>query len=258
MPILHKFHQTNWNNRFQTHNAILDVTPYEPEVIFIGSFNHGWPWNTADFFYGRGMYMWTTLANLFLYNANILAQRRTPPPGNNNPTLNQIFEVCMKGRITFADIVLGTKVNVPTKINLGDKSVLVNNQYLWKSYKDSSLDFMGRNQWLYDNVENIITYINLTPTIKHIYFTFKSGTWLVNKMNLIIGGTAPIPSCSIFTPTGSGFGNNLPVPFNNRAWSLAHCWVWNTLAGAVLINKMGYCHLNHQWLISHGVNPNNF
>jgi hypothetical protein len=36
MPIFHKFHLTNQDNGFETHNAILDVTPYDPELMFIG------------------------------------------------------------------------------------------------------------------------------------------------------------------------------------------------------------------------------
>ncbi len=55
--ILHKFLNTPqeiWNNGFTTKDAILQ-TPYFPKVLFIGTFNHGWIWNTADFFYGRDM-----------------------------------------------------------------------------------------------------------------------------------------------------------------------------------------------------------
>lgn len=53
----HKFLNYNFENGYQTHNSILDTTPYKPEVIFIGTFNHGWDWNQSDFFYGRGMYL---------------------------------------------------------------------------------------------------------------------------------------------------------------------------------------------------------
>src|SRR5689334_2487353 len=107
MPILHTFinSQPQWNNGFDTKDAILFKTPYEPEVIFIGTFNHGWPWNNADFFYGRGMYMWTIMANFFIHNSNVLVDRRIPPPGNGVPSLSQIFQICKDGKITFADIV---------------------------------------------------------------------------------------------------------------------------------------------------------
>jgi|SRR5919199_2537105 hypothetical protein len=256
MPIFHKFLQKNWHNGFETHNAILDTVPYKPEVIFIGTFNHGWPWNVSDFFYGRGMYMWTIFGNMFLHNGNHwILQRRA---NNNMPTLPQLFEICEKGKIVFADIVLGTKSHIHTQINLADESVLVDNQYLWRSYKDQPLDVMGANGWLDDNVKNIIAYIQSTPSIKHIYFTFKSGDWVVTKKNLIVAGVGLVPSSSIFSPTANGFGVNLPAPLNERAWSLAHQWVWNGQPHAIPVNRVGYGHLDHNWLISKGVNPNNF
>lgn len=267
MPIRHKFENVPpmlagivWDPRFQTHNAILDVTPYEPEVIIIGTFNHEWPWNDADFFYGRGMYMWTILANMFVTNANVAIDCRNPPPGNNAPTLPEIFRICEKGKITFADIILGTKPDVPTLIDAAKRRVLVNNNnvYQWTGYKDAQLNTMGVNGWLDDNVNNIIDYIKRTPSIKHIYFTFKSGHWLVAKKNLIAAALPHVLSCSIFTPTGMGFGPNLPAPFNERAWSIAHHWVWNTLPNIVPINNLGYGHLDHAWLLRNGVNPNEF
>ena len=50
MSIYHKFQEQDFGNSFQTHNSILDKVSYDPEVIFIGTFNHGWSWNQADFF----------------------------------------------------------------------------------------------------------------------------------------------------------------------------------------------------------------
>jgi hypothetical protein len=253
MPIYHKFLNKNWGNGFQTHNCILDTTPYEPEVIIIGTFNHGWQCNNADFFYGRGMYMWTMLGNMFLHNGNVMIQRRTI--NNNIPTLEQIFQICTKGKIAFADIVRGTNPETPTAEN--ENSILVNGNYVWDDYKDNHLDFMGENDWLDDNVDEIVKFINSTKSIKHIYFTFKSGGWLVEKMQSIIQRTNTESACSIFTPTGNGFGQNLPL-YPARAWSLAHCWVWNGFPHAAPINKPGFGNLDHNWLINKGVNPGNF
>jgi hypothetical protein len=109
MSINHKFKHFNWGNGFFTKNTILH-TPYKPEVIFIGTFNHGWDWNRADFFYGRDMYMWPILGNLFLYNKNYLTKPRNE--ANSSPTLTEIFKICFLGKITFADIVSGTKEDV--------------------------------------------------------------------------------------------------------------------------------------------------
>ncbi|MDI1324868.1 MAG: hypothetical protein PSV36_19145 [Algoriphagus sp.] len=267
MPFLHQYQTHNFGNGFQTHNSILDTVPYEPEVIFIGTHNHGWSWNKSDFFYGRDMYMWTNLGNFFLYGHNQLIQQRNA--NNNVPTRPQIFEICQKGKIVFADIVKGIKDEVPAVELKKERCVLVNNQYRWESrkignqkvgeYSDTHLDNMGAEGWLDNNIAAIIKYINETPSIKHIYFTFKSGFWLVQKLNKIQQGVRnDVSSCSIFTPTGNGFRKNLPAPYNERAWSLAHCWVWNGLQNPIPIPKPGYGHLNHDWLRSKGVDPDQF
>ncbi|SFH40560.1 hypothetical protein [Pontibacter chinhatensis] len=253
MPIFHKFLNKDWNNGFQTHNCILDTVPYEPEVIIIGTFNHGWAWNNADFFYGRGMYMWTILGNMFLHNDNLMVDRRTV--NNNIPTLDQIFQICKNGKIVFADIVQGTKPQVP--IETKQHSILVNGEYIWYDHKDIHLDVMGTKGLLKDNVEEIVKYINTTKSIKHIYFTFKSGSWLVEKKQSIIAQAETESACSIFTPTGNGFGQNLQQ-YPERAWSMAHCWIWNDLPHPTPINKPGYGHFNHNWLINNGVTPAHF
>lgn len=253
----HKFLITNFQNEFETHNAILDVTPYDPEVIFIGTFNHGWPWNPSDFFYGRGMYMWTILGNLFLHNQNKYSRQRTHE--NDTPSFTHLFEICEKGKIVFGDIVKGIINGIPNSVVEGKKEVLVNKSYVWNDYKDKHLEYMGKEGWLDDNVNAIIDFINSTPTIEHIYFTFKSGNWLNKKSHDICNGVRKeVKTCSIFTPTANGFGKNLTAPYNERAFSLAHCWVWNGMENKYQINKSGYGHLDHNWLKRNGVYPNNF
>jgi hypothetical protein len=257
MPFLHKFQNHNFGNGFETNNSILDIVPYEPEVIFIGTYNHGWSWNESDFFYGRGMYMWPALANLFLYDSNHLVKKRDS--NNSDPSYLQLFEICKKGKIVFADIVKGIKEDINAIENLEEKCVIVNNEYVWKSYKDKPLDFMASKNWIDDNVEEIINYINRTKSIKHVYFTFKSGDWLIDKLNEIKFQTRhEVTSFSIFTPTANGFRENLPPPFEERLWSLTHCWLWNNLNHEIPIFKNEYGSFDHEWLLSNGVNPHNF
>jgi hypothetical protein len=257
MQFLHKFQEHNFNNGFQTHNSILDTVPYEPEVIFIGTHNHGWSWNKSDFFYGRGMYMWPILGNLFLFNHNHLINQRNLK--NNEPTGEQIFEICIKGKIVFADIVKGIKLNIHAIEQPLNEKVIVNKEYVWTSYKDEPLDYMASKGWIDDNVQEIINYINNSKTIKHVYFTFKSGNWLVCKQNEIRNGIrSNVSSCSIFTPTANGFGVQLNPPFHERVWGLTHCWVWNGVNHIVPIKRTNYGHLDHKWLVKNGVNPNNF
>jgi len=266
MPIRHKFESIppnppgiNWDQQFQTRNGILDIVPYEPEIIIIGTFNPGLPWNDADFFYGRGMYMWTIMANLFLHNGNVLFKRRNPVPPNNMPSLEEVFKICQKGKLVFADLILGTKKEIPTVIDAVQQSVRINGNYNWPDYKDVHLDYMGTQDWLDDNVENIVKYIQSTSSIKHIYFTFKSGKWLVEKMNEVLAAFPNIPGCSLFTPSGNGFGKNFRAPFNKRAWSITHHWIWNNMNNPnVPVTHSDYGHLDHDWLISKGVIPGNF
>lgn len=256
MPFTHKYQEYDFLNGFQTHNSILDTVPYDPEVIFIGTYNHGWSWNNSDFYYGRDMYMWTILANIFLHNKNLLIKKRNQK--NNIPEFSQLFEICKRGKIVFADIVKGVSENIKA-CEQNNNTILVNNKYKWSTYKDKELDEMGSSGWLDDNVEAILQYINNTKSLNHVYFTFKSGNWLVDKLNDIINGLSrKISYCSIFTPTANGFWKNLQAPFNKRAWSLSHCWVWNGLDNDTPINKPNYGHLDHKWLINNGVNPNNF
>ncbi len=265
MVIRHKFEnkpldapEINWSKDFATTNAILSRTPYKPEVIIIGSFNHGWPWNDADFFYGRDMYMWTVMANLFINNKNVLTSRRNPTLGNNILNLNQIFEICKKGKLCFAAVVLGVKKAIPEAINSRNQTVLVNGLYHWNDYKDDHLNIMGHNGWMDSNVQNIIDFINNTPTIKHIYFTFATGgVWLVGLRNAIIAAFPNLQAGSIYTPTGMRLPNFAGYPV--RPFSLAHHWVWNNAAHAISpVNNPNYIHLDHTWLIRNGVNPNNF
>ena len=257
MPFTHKYQNFDFKNGFQTHDSILTIVPYKPEVIFIGTYNHGWSWNLSDFFYGRGMYMWPAMANLFLHNSNFLTKKRQV--NNDIPSKLQIFEICKAGKIVFADIVKGINDKIQAIEQPENKTVLVNNQYSWKTYKDEPLDYMGAKSWLDDNVNAIIKYINATKSIKHIYFTFKSGAWVVDKMNVIKKSIRNDVTCgSIFTPTANGFGVNLPVPFQERAWGLTHCWIWNGLNHPVPINRPNYSHLDHGWLKRNGVDLNNF
>lgn len=118
---------------------------------------------------------------------------------------------------------------------------------------------MGHENWLNDNVDAIVKFINDTKSVKHVYYTFKTGDWFVVKKEEINSKLRKdVTFGSIFTPSGNGFGNSLPVPFKGRAASIAHCWVWNGLAHDVPVNKPGYTHFDHDWLKRSGVNVNQF
>jgi hypothetical protein len=71
--------------------------------------------------------MWTILGNFFIHNSNQLIKRRNQ--NNNYPAIDQVFEICKKGKLVFADIVKGIKNEIPAVELLNEKCVLVNNQY---------------------------------------------------------------------------------------------------------------------------------
>lgn len=257
MSIQHKFLNHNWNNGFWTENAILKSEYYKPEVLFLGTFNHGFPWNSSDFFYGRDMYMWTILANLFLYNHNYLYLRRTC--NNNTPTLEQIFDICKKGKMSFTDLIKGTPENIPAIENIMEKKILVGQEnYVWDNYKDKSIIDLINLGYIENNVNEIIRFINENTTIKFVYCTFKSGNEFLEMIEDIRQNVRDgVEINHIFSPTGNGFLKNLPE-YDERPWSLAHCWIWNNQEHNIPISKPGYSNLNHQWLIDKGINPNNF
>lgn len=225
--------------------------------MFIGTFNPDVPWNSADFFYGRDMYMWPILANLILYNNQLLNKPRTHKI--NQPTITDIFKICEIGRLSFSDIISGFKKDVDLEINNNEKKIVLNNEIVINNYKDKPLNECGKKGWLLSNSDNIITYINDNQSsLQYIYFTFKSGgSWIDNEKKKIINSIS-IPAFSIFTPTANGFGKNLPPPFDSRIKSLTHSWVWNNLKNQVPIQKKGFGNLNHEWLKSLSIDPLKF
>lgn len=257
----HKFENgraANWPNGYYAQNTILRSDTFEPEVIFIGTFNPTVDWNVADIYYGRGKYMWTIMYNLFVQNHNHREVERTPNDEEIN--LQTIFGIIERGKISFADIIGGVNPDVPIAVDINNRTVIVNEEHDITDFSDRQLDNVGAHGLMDDNVDEIVKFINETTSIKHVYFTFKSGNWIVNRKNDIINGIErPINCCSIISPSSNGFGKALPIPFNTKPSGIAHTWIWNEVNHpAVPVNRDGYEHLDHDWLISKGVNPENF
>jgi hypothetical protein len=252
MPITHKFIETNFLGGFQTHDAILDVTPYKPEVMVIGTFNPGTPNARADFFYGRN-YFWPAFKNLFIEGRVGLTNTRMPlrgvPPPHNllNPTLAEIFCLCIKLKLTFADLI--DKVlqnNNPQYELLPNDHVIFNGQEYNLITDDNNgllpLDGFGQVNW---NTQNIIKYLCDNPQIKTIYFTRKpTGIWQ-NQWNQIVNHPCikGRQLTNIYTPSG----RRLRKPVMN---SLLHHWVHN--------NTPGFGKLDTNWLIDNRVEIEGF
>jgi hypothetical protein len=255
MSLEHKFLNHNWKNGFSSENTILKSSEYFPEVMFLGTFNPNLEWNDADFYYGRNMYMWPILTNLFLYNKNQLHKPRTQ--FNLVPNLEDIFTICNKARLSFAEII--SEINGEIEINNYNKTIIINKEFQLKGYKDRDLNKLGQMQLLVDNIDHIANFVNSTPSIKTIYLTFKdTGKWFDDKVLELKGKIKTAEIRSIFTPTGNGFRKNLPLPYDRRAWSISHCWVWNGMNHPIRINKIKYGNLDHKWLTKNGVSLENF
>lgn len=256
MAVQHKFIQKNFDYGFETHNAILDVTPYEPEVMIIGTFNPNTPnANFADFFYGRN-YFWPAFKNLFVHNNVVLLKTRMPrrgvPPAILNPTFTEIFELCNCTKLTFSDLVLEVlHYNNPNYQLLQNDNVILSGVE-YNLIQDGQKDNVGGLQQLSNinqvhwNTQNTIDYLCKNPQITTIYFTRQpTGIW-ATQWNLIVNHPCMQDRnfSNIFTPSGQSL-NGTP-----RMSSLLNHWVHN--------NNTNFGHLDNNWLRRCGVNPNNF
>ena len=245
MPIHHKFYQTNFINGFETHNAILDVTPnYKPEIMFIGTFNPGIPGNNADFFYGRN-YFWPGFKNLFVHNPPVLLARRDAAiPFNPTPT--EISELCVRLKLTFADLIQSVLGNNNPLFNLMPRNKVNFGGQIISLIEDNGLqqlDGMGQVSW---NTQNIIRYLCQRPEIKTIYFTRQpTGIWAAHWNSILNNPCMKGRNLTnIYTPSGLALRG---VP---RMTALLHHWVHN-------INPNFGC-LDNAWLGDNGVNLVNF
>ncbi len=251
MPTYHKFLNTNFDalypntsaKEFQTHSAILDVTPYKPEVLIIGTFNPDIPNNPADFFYGRN-YFWRIFENLS-NNNNALNGRRILANGIiRAPNIGRIFELCTQFKLSFADLIQSV-------------NGVVNN------YEDNLLDGYVGGGLAVNNVNEIAKYICENKSIKHVYFTRKYANEVQNIWGLWQDVQELVKQCrkdvqfgSIFTPSGQGGVPNFIGL--HKAATIARYWIWVNAIPNIhpqpFPNQNGYAHLNHLWLQSCNVN----
>lgn len=256
MPIQHKFYQTNFGDGFETHNAILDITPYKPEVMIVGTFNPNTPnANFADFFYGRNFF-WTAFKNLFVHNGVVLLNRRMPtngvPPAILDPTLLEIFKLCKKLKLTFSDLVLEVLHSNNPNYQLLQNDNVIFNEVEYNLIQDGQKGIVGGLQQLNAlrqvnwNTQNIINYLCKNPQIKTIYFTRRPiGIWAA-QWNLIVNHSCMAGrfTTNLFTPSGAG------APVNRSMTRLLNHWVHN--------DNPNFGRLDNNWLIRNNVNLNNF
>lgn len=236
MPINHKFINNNWGNGFQTNNAILNTTPYEPEVLFIGTFNPNTNGNhnQANFFYGRDNYLFPMLHGIF----NLGTIYNQQPPYNN-----LIWTLCNQLKLSFADLILSAFPN--QNVQLLPNSNKVNHAgEQWNLLKDSHLEELdaqhGEIVW---NDQNIISFINNNPSIKYVFLTQKSNNTFLEKYNAIRNNCIR-PNLSfrcIYTPSGQSLSG---VP---RELFLAMQWLIEQNDGSGLNLNLLHDHNIHSF-----------
>jgi hypothetical protein len=246
----HKFLNVDFGQRyptiasaqgFKTHNVILKTTPYEPKVLIIGTFNPD-DGNGAEFFYGRNRnYLWRIFEN-FSNNNNALNG-----PADGIPQIHRIFELCLRFKLSFADLITKTEVELD-------------------DYSDTLLNRLCNRGQIQNNVEEIVKYICETESINYVYFTTKNESLgclrnLWTNVAMLVNQQRPdVQFGSILTPSGQGGVTNFIGL--HRAATIARYWIWVNAIPNIhpqpFPNQNGYVHLNHQWLQDCNVNINNF
>lgn len=238
MPINHKFLNKIWQNGYATENAILSTTPYKPEVLFIGTYNPNTTGNhnLANFFYGRDNYLFPMLHGIFNLNS---IYNQLPPYEN------LIWPICMQLKLSFADLI--TSVFPNHNIQLAPYSNKISfNGSTYNLLKDKDLieinDLYGELIW---NDDNIINFINNTPSLKYVFLTQKSNnlfsSHFINIKNNCVRDNLTFRY--IYTPSGQS------LPGKPREFYLAMQW---------LIEQDNETGFNLSLLHSHNINSFNF
>lgn len=254
MAIQHKFLHTDFGNGFQTNNVILDITPYQPEIMIIGTFEaDSQRTKFLDFFYG-GNYFWAAFKNIFIHNGYVLRSRRMLDSGNSseilNPTLQEIFELCSRLKLTFSDMVLEILHNNKPNYKLLNNDNVIFNGYKYDLNKleirGSELEQLNSFKQVNWNTENIIKYLIKNPQIKTIYFTWRPPEIFEEQWNLLINH-----SCL----TGRQVTNIFP-PYVGGPPGL--CSMKSVLDHWTHYPNPYFSVFNSDWLARNGVNINNF
>jgi hypothetical protein len=256
MPVQHKFIQTDFGNGCHTSNAILDTVPFVPEIMVIGTFNPHTPHdNYADFFYGRN-YFWPALVNLFTAPDDLLLSRRMPTRGAPalplNPTLEEVFALTTRIKVTFSDLISQVLHNGNPEYDIQDNDNVIYNGIEYNLIQDGmqngisglqQLNAVNQVEW---NTQNIIDYLHLSKSIRTVHFTRQPTGPFLAEWNSIINEDygRQIEFSPIYTPTGAA------LPEAPRILQLIRHWLFN--------DNPNYGTLDPEWLVANGANPDNF
>jgi hypothetical protein len=250
MSITHVFYNNDFGNGFSTRNAILNNTPYKPEVLFVGTFNPNTPnTNFADFFYGRNFF-WPAFKNLFIPSDIFLDSRRIPNRGRLpevlNPSLIEIQNICNILKFSFCDLISQVLHNGDPSYEIlyNDNILFQNREYnlIQDTTKNGILglnSFENYNQidW---NTNLIINYLIQNPSIHTVYLTRRPIGIYGREWNRIVSHPDLINRTftNIFSPSAQGS----PVYYSMSR--LIEHWLHNTNPNFGRLNELWFINNN--------------
>jgi len=201
MSIKHKFYSKDFKDGFLTQNGILKSIRYDPEVMFIGTFNHGdsdapghLPFlnNHADFFYGRN-YFWPVWYNIVLHLGNFYTQPRQnydPPLSYNSGVFTGILKFCEIAKFSFADLI-ATLFPINNTYSIFQNKIAFLGQ-TFDPMKDNDLIALSNLNQVIWNDNSIVQYLNATPSIRTVYLTRQPNNFgfLWNSIRLRVNNPA--------------------------------------------------------------------
>ena len=252
MPVNHRFLQHEFGNGFATHNAVLDRTPYAPEVLFVGTYNPTTDAvNSADFFYGRKTsWFWPTMKNIFVHGNVIQFNQRKliqkgPPPVLIDPPLSEVFNLCSNTRMGFADLIKGTLHNGNPAYQLRENIATYQgvDYDLTDDNALAKLSALGQVEW---STEDIIDYLRITPSIYCVRLTRQPDKIWQRQWKQIVGANygREMNFGTIHTPSGQG----LRERGIQQATALARRW---------LFHRVDHKRLCDRWIQDHHVQVQN-
>ena len=233
--IKHKFKEKDFGQGFITRNAILETTPYKPEVLFLGTFNPDTDEvsNKADFFYGRNWF-WPALFNLFEFKSlKYIKQRKFHTP--LEPTLKQILEFSSKHKLTFADLIQEIEISKETKYKIVKNKVFIEDES-FDLINDGDLSKLNNHGQVVWSTENVITYLRQNETIKSVYLTRKPCEPFLTEWKKIMeyDFNRKINFYKIFTPSGQGLKGSPRISSLIKHWAMT--------------NDTNYDRIDNDWL----------
>ena len=237
MSIKHKFLETEFEKGFYTENATLKNNSFEPEVLFLGTFNpqttdeH----NVADFFYGRNWF-WPLLFSIAEKDTKEFKQRKYYDPFK--PSLEQILNFTTQYKLSFADLICEVLPSVDKENYQLKKNKITFSKKEYDLINDGDLIKLDDQDLVLWNT-HLIDYLKDTPSIKTIYFTRKydkAFSKILDKLDLALKRrNAELKF--LYTPSGQALKGKPRYKFLKNQWLNSEKDDYDSIDASHFINK---------------------